>query len=207
MDFLIKILYLLTSSLLIPVIVALFVLLGWVLFEVGGFISEWYSRKNLMKGWKQQLSKIGDRKLSVAERRKCFFDKTTYPGLIALFAKQGNSVKEYADQLDRIIGELEIKSRENCSKMNLWIRIGPMLGLMGTLIPMGPALKGLSSGNMEEMVTNLVVAFSTTVTGLLIGALCSVMSVIRRHWYVRDLADIEHFMELNYIEVDHEETA
>ena len=160
-----------------------------------------------MKHWKLQLDKIGDSKLSVKKRRKLFFDKSTYPGLIALFAKQGKSFAANVDQLDRIIGELEIQSRENCSKMNLWIRIGPMLGLMGTLIPMGPALKGLSAGNMEEMVTNLVVAFSTTVTGLLIGALCSVMSVSRRHWYVRDLADIEHFMEMNYAaEADHAKT-
>ena len=49
--------------------------------------------------------------------------------------------------------------------------MGPVLGLMGTLIPMGPALVGLSSGDIASMAYNMQVAFATTVVGLVIGAI------------------------------------
>ena len=63
---------------------------------------------------------------------------------------------------------------------------------MGTLIPMGPALVGLSSGSVEALASNLVVAFSTTVLGLLVGALCYCMGLARRRWYATDLARLEY---------------
>ncbi len=69
-----------------------------------------------------------------------------------------------------------------------------MLGLMGTLIPMGPALRGLSQGDLESMTGNLIIAFNTTVIGLLVGALCYVIFTIRQHWYNKDLLDLDYLV-------------
>jgi len=189
-----NILYHLTSALLIPVILALFLLLAWTLFEVGGFLREWLERRKMERGWQAFLQRLGRKDLEAHEARTLFFQGAGGPGLISVFAQRGRAGPENAQELERILSEIEIEASERCSRMNLWIRIGPMLGLMGTLIPMGPALVGLSAANIEVMAGNLIVAFSTTVIGLLIGALCALMSVTRRHWYVRDLSNMEYMV-------------
>lgn len=196
MKSLIEILYHLTSALMVPIILCLFALLVWTVFELGGFLRQWWQRRRSVSCWQQFLKRLAQYEIELWQARPLFFQGTRYPGLVALFARRGKPVQDNEHELDRLITELEIRASESCSRMNLWIRIGPMLGLMGTLIPMGPALVGLSSANIDAMAGNLVVAFSTTVLGLVIGALCAVMSVTRRHWYVRDLSDIEHMMNL-----------
>ena len=66
---------------------------------------------------------------------------------------------------------------------DLLARSGPILGLMGTLIPLGPGLTALGSGNIDILATALTVAFDTTVVGLLVGLLAYAMGRIRRRWY------------------------
>jgi len=67
-------------------------------------------------------------------------------------------------------------------------RRGPALGLMGTLIPLGPALVGLAAGNLQMMSENLVIAFATTVVGLLVGTLAGAVVAAKHRWYRADAA-------------------
>ena len=71
------------------------------------------------------------------------------------------------------------------------MRVGPALGLMGTLIPLSPALAGLADGDVETLTENLRVAFSVTVAGLMIGAFAFGISLIRDRLYAQDYSDIE----------------
>ena len=66
---------------------------------------------------------------------------------------------------------------------------------MGTLIPLGPALMGLAEGDVEQLATNLVLAFATTVLGLFAGSIGFVLTMIRRRWYQQDLNDIEYILD------------
>lgn len=66
---------------------------------------------------------------------------------------------------------------------DLLARCGPILGLMGTLIPLGPGLNALGAGNIDILATALSVAFDTTVVGLLVGLVAFVVSRLRRRWY------------------------
>ncbi len=72
------------------------------------------------------------------------------------------------------------------------VRAGPALGLMGTLIPLSPALAALASGDVAELSDNLRVAFSVTVLGLLIGAVAFGISLVRDRLYGQDLSDLEY---------------
>jgi biopolymer transport protein ExbB/TolQ len=74
--------------------------------------------------------------------------------------------------------------------------MGPILGLMGTLIPMGPALVGLASGDIASMAYNMQVAFATTVVGLVTSAIGFVTQQARERWYVRDLSILEYVAAL-----------
>ena len=62
-------------------------------------------------------------------------------------------------------------------------RIAPMLGLMGTLIPLGPGLAALGEGELSILTTAMTVAFDTTVIGLLAGLIGFVLGRMRRRWY------------------------
>jgi biopolymer transport protein ExbB/TolQ len=76
------------------------------------------------------------------------------------------------------------------------VRFGPALGLMGTLIPLSPALTGLANGNTQTLSHNLRVAFSVTVVGLLIGAVAFALSLSRDRLYSQDLSDLEYLAAL-----------
>ena len=73
--------------------------------------------------------------------------------------------------------------------------MGPMLGLMGTLIPMGPALVGLSTGDIASMAYNMQVAFATTVVGLFSSAIGFITQQVKQRWYL-DMTNLEFLSEL-----------
>lgn len=61
-------------------------------------------------------------------------------------------------------------------------KVAPMLGLMGTLIPLGPGIQALGESNMAELAGSLIVAFDTTVVGLISAAVCLLVARVRRRW-------------------------
>lgn len=69
-----------------------------------------------------------------------------------------------------------------------------MLGLMGTLIPMGPALVGLSAGDISSMAYNMQVAFATTVIGMLIAAIGLLQLQSDKRFFARSFNDIEFIL-------------
>ena len=74
--------------------------------------------------------------------------------------------------------------------------MGPMLGLMGTLIAMGPALVGLSTGDIASMAYNMQVAFATTVVGLFSSAIGFITQQVKQRWYLQDMTNLEFLSEL-----------
>ena len=70
-------------------------------------------------------------------------------------------------------------------------RVAPMLGLMGTLIPLGPGLSALGSGELSILTTAMSVAFDTTVLGLLVGIVGFMLGRLRRRWYDNVLTQME----------------
>ena len=68
------------------------------------------------------------------------------------------------------LADFDLRSLRRLERTRLLLRAGPALGLMGTLIPLSPALNGPARGNVDRLTDNLRVAFSITVLGLLVGA-------------------------------------
>lgn len=185
-------LYLISTALLVPVIIALLVLLAWSLLEQGRFLREFHERRTHAAAWRRFLERMRRNKPGDSTQAEEFFRLSNYPGLLGTFADRGRSLCHHPLNLGHLMAELEIEAAGRLARMRLGVRVGPMLGLMGTLIPLGPALIGLSAGDLETMAGNLVVAFSTTVVGLLIGGVCFTMALVRRQWYSRDASDIEY---------------
>ena len=81
--------------------------------------------------------------------------------------------------------------RGRIERADLIARVGPMLGLMGTLIPLGPGLAALGRGELQTLAQAVTVAFDTTVTGLLVGIIGFILGRVRRRWYDHLLDTLE----------------
>lgn len=95
----------------------------------------------------------------------------------------------------KALADAELEASRKLERTRMMIRIGPILGLMGTLIPISPALVALAQGDVNTMSNNLVIAFSTTVVGLLIGGLGYLMTTVRDRYYRQDVVDLEYVLD------------
>lgn len=84
--------------------------------------------------------------------------------------------------LDHLVLDREERVRRGLNNSRMLVKVGPSLGLIGTLIPMGASLASLASGNLEAMAGQMVVAFTTTIVGLSTGTVAYVVSAVRQSW-------------------------
>ena len=197
MEYLTQTLYVVTTALLIPVMGGLLVLLAWAAISLGGFAREAWDRRRARRTRKRLFPWLaGSAEPPRREATEAFFDqRQAGAGFLSVFALRGRVVRGHPRELRKLLDEIEIDIAACLSRLTFGARVGPMLGLMGTLIPLGPALIGLSEGRIDALATNLVVAFSTTVAGLLAGVLFYGMLHARRHWYARDLCQLDYICE------------
>lgn len=193
-------LYTVTLALLYPVIAGLLVLLVYSFAEIGAFFSEYTSRNRDLNKLRTGCEKA--KKLLAGGEIGKASETVRSSGSSYLLSKFINELSgfigagNFKTEAEKLLQEYEIIIWERTEKARILIRVGPMLGLMGTLIPMGPALMNLASGNISEMATNLIVVFSTTVLGLLIGGINYVIATIKKRWYSQDLSDMEYVVEV-----------
>ena len=107
---------------------------------------------------------------------------------------------------ERQLANYEVDAQKELGHSRTLAKIGPMLGLMGTLIPMGPALVGLASGDIALMAYNMQVAFATTVVGLFSSAIGFATLQIKQRWYLQDLNNLEYFAQLTKQNPQNDET-
>jgi len=99
-------------------------------------------------------------------------------------------------KVNYLLDEYECMVERELETPKMFTKMGPMLGLMGTLIPMGPALVGLSSGDIASMAYNMQVAFATTVIGLFAGGIGFVVKSVRQRWYRRDMGALSYIADM-----------
>lgn len=158
-----ELLHQLSNALLVPVVVALFVAFAATVFALGGFVRE------------------------AVERRRSRGRRVGAALELARLRAAGGRVVDETGLLD----ELELALEARLTRLGLGARLAPMLGLMGTLVPLGPAFVDVADGRLEGFGEKLVIAFATTVVGVLVGAVCHVMLVVRRDWWARDIHELE----------------
>ncbi|MBI1923580.1 cobaltochelatase subunit CobN [Candidatus Poribacteria bacterium] len=132
------------------------------------------------------------------------FTQRDFTGFLGSFFREAEDCFLEQLKLEKLLSDLELEMERRLEKKNIAVKIGPMLGLMGTLIPLGPALTAMAAGDIQQLSSNLVVAFTTTVVGLIIGGICYFISTIQRRWYIHDLNEIEYLIELIYPQESHE---
>ena len=192
--------FMISNTLLYPVVLILLGLIGWSFVSAGQFISEYTAR-----------SRDANRLKAGCRDAKAKIEKGDQNGAAAVLTGSGSNdmLKKFIKEISEILGtgnfpveaekllqDYEIRIADELMQARLVSRVGPMLGLMGTLIPMGPALMGLSTGNIQQLAANLVIAFSTTVLGILAGGVAYCVLLIKKKWYTQDLSDMEYIVEV-----------
>lgn len=89
------------------------------------------------------------------------------------------------------VARVQAVARHRLERADLLARIPPMLGLMATIIPLGPGLAALGQGNPAQLASAVTVAFDATVLGLVAGIGGLVVGKLRRRWYEELLEAME----------------
>ena len=87
--------------------------------------------------------------------------------------------------------DLELSIMKRLEWLRIVSRTAPMLGLVATMIPMGPALQALSRGDAASVGENLVVAFSAVILALVSASITFFILTIRRRWLLEELRLLE----------------
>jgi len=181
-----------------PVLAAALLALLFVLFDLGAFLVE-LSRRNR----RDSFEKVDEASTSAREALEHADPDGAAQALLPLASSSQMAEALWmllaqhgrpgaGDRMAKCLADFDLRSLRRLERSRLLVRFGPALGLMGTLIPLSPALAGLASGDVNKLSENLRVAFSVTVVGLLIGAIAFTISLVRDRLYAQDLSDLEY---------------
>ena len=192
MNIISDILYWISTGLLVPDIVLLIVLFGRALLLVGSFYGQYLSIRKTEALLRNELNALTP--ATVMELAEKLPEKSS--SLVISYIRQVLQAHESPAQIQRLLANFEIAADKDLAISKTLTKLGPILGLMGTLIPMGPALAGLASGDIASMAYNMQIAFATTVVGLVAGAVGFLTQQVKQRWYLQDMTNLELLSEL-----------
>ena len=196
-SYLSDILHVVSQTLLVPTILLLLGFIAYALFCIGSVVAEYFTeRRNfrvempkflaaLMSAEQDEIPDV-IKKSGLLKRQKTalltVYDYRTLPGdaLVALIRRL---VSEEETRYDRISG-----------RNNMAARVSPMICLMGTLIPLGPGIEALGRADTSALSSSLLIAFDTTVAGLVVAAICLIIGKIRTNWYGNYMSALDSAM-------------
>jgi len=185
-----EMLFVVTDVLLLPILVALVAMTAGSLWMLGGLTREAWERRRARPAWSAFLADLKAGRGDVAS-----FPRVAMSGYAARFRNWLKGAERPKAGARKCLDDLEIDMARRLSWLSFATRVGPMLGLIGTLLPLGPALRGLASDELASLAENLEIAFTSTVFGLLVGGLAYAAGIIRRNWYDQDISDLEFALE------------
>ena len=193
-----EVLFQIVDALRVPVLLAALAALLLTLFDLGAFFME-LSRRRMhhSPAELERASSVARDALArgdVQGAAQALLPRATSAQMadaLTLLVEQ-HGVPDASDKMAKILADFDLQSLRRLERTRMMVRFGPALGLMGTLIPLSPALEGLAKGNVQLLSDNLRVAFSVTVVGLLIGAIAFAVSLVRDRMYAQDLSDLEY---------------
>lgn len=186
-----------SAALQVPVMVILILLIAVTIFMFGSLIVELFTDRmklkadlpaltDQLKAGKGNLEKVIRKSGLLKRQRKALLEVIRHKELTPSMRESlaAELLFEEKERYDSIVRVTDVISR-----------LGPMFGLMGTLIPLGPGIIALGRGDTMTLSQSLLIAFDTTVVGLIAAAVCYVISAIRRKWYGSYMSGLEMCME------------
>lgn len=191
MNLISNILYWISTGLLVPVIVLLFYFFIKALILIGAFFSQYMVERKSAVLLEEKITKALPSQISGNIKSL----PTTGTSTINQYLKEIAYAEGKDARMQLIVSEYEMAAEKNIASSKILTKMGPILGLMGTLIPMGPALVGLATGDIASMAYNMQVAFATTVVGLVVSAIGFVTQQARERWANRNLVVLDYVVQ------------
>jgi biopolymer transport protein ExbB/TolQ len=192
-----QIMYTIAQALEVPDIVVLLVLVAVSIVLVGTLIAEYFTEHKWLKVKLPELfDELNSGELPAEEcihtsgllkrQKRALIELTRHPELTDIMreALAVRLITEEQDHYDRIV-----------KVSDLVARLGPIFGLLGTLIPLGPGIIAMGQGDTFTLSRSLLTAFDTTILGLISAAVAMMVSMIRRGWYGNYMSALEAVME------------
>lgn len=192
MDQISKVLFVISNSLLIPDILFLILLFIRSLILVGSFYNSFMQRRRMI-ALLGDVRSLNAENLSELVSRMPKSNRSPFVDHLDELLSHEGLTEDYANYL---ISSYENVCEKDLSLSKLLTKVGPALGLVGTLIAMSPALVGLSSGDIGAMAYNMQVVFATTVVGLVISLAGLVTLQYKQRWYTKDVALLDYISSL-----------
>ena len=194
-----NLLYLIAQSLLIPVLIIIIVFITYAVLSLGGFLTEKYSRNKFDVDKTEALIRAISKSSHPEEMNEKVTASELPPNqkkvLVKIISNHDIGSKSRRALATKLIEEEELQFSYITQKTDILVRLAPTLGLIGTLIPLGPGLSALGNGNISELAQALTIAFDATITGLAAGAIGFMISRYRQKWYMDDISILESIVE------------
>lgn len=195
-----KVLFWVANSLLIPDIIILLFLFARSLLLIGSFYNQFMVKRKNDKELNDKIKNLSITNMDTLKSSLSGKDNSLFVRYLRdLLATPASDA--YSDYL---ISNFENEAEKDVSLSKLLAKMGPVLGLIGTLIAMSPALVGLSTGDISGMAYNMQVVFATTVVGLVVSAVGLVTLQFKQRWYAKDVNNLDY---VSRILTDKEEQA
>ena len=192
-----RVLHSMTSVLQIPVVIILILFIAAILVAIGWIISEYMNEHKHMQ---VQLPKLLD---EIRAGEQPIEEIIGTSGLLKTQKEALVEITKHSDfnnlMLESLAANLLEREQERydakLKPTDLLSKLGPMFGLLGTLIPLGPGIIALGQGDTMTLSQSLMTAFDTTIAGLIVAAIAIVISTIRRGWYNNYMSVLETVMD------------
>ena len=190
-----------SQSLMIPVMLVLAAFVIYALINLGVLLAEYYKRRKTkfdFNGFIGQILSVKDQKNS-EELVKVIEDgdiPQNHKKILLNLVKSNDVSHEFRESLAlKMVEDEGMKAGKRLEKTDIIAKVSPAVGLMGTLIPLGPGLTALGAGNIQELANHLTTAFDAAILGMGAAAIAFTISKIRRRWYEEELSNLETMID------------
>jgi biopolymer transport protein ExbB/TolQ len=186
------VLYWISNGMLVPSILLLLLGFGAALMLLGNVYAHWTERLRSKPAWQTLLAEVRIRSAADCD----YSHVCSYRDRMADCVDKLVFVDWHPVHGGKAVSDYELGCQKELERCQLLIRVGPMLGLMGTLVPMGPALVALAAGDMATMAVNMQVAFSTTIVGIFVGGVGFFAQLVKKRWFNSDVTTLHYLLDL-----------
>lgn len=188
------------GSLQTPVVTLLVILMAVTLVLAGTLTAEFFIERRFLRVGGRTLPKLADAMHENPLRIKhyiedCCLLKRQKDILTELTEHGDISASERESIAVRLLEREQARYDRRVKVTDLIAKTGPMLGLMGTLIPLGPGIIALGQGDTYTLSNSLLVAFDTTIAGLVCAFVALYISAVRKSWYRNYMSVLEMLTE------------
>ena len=180
-----------------PVLILALLALAYVVYEVGRLIIEAWKRSQTPKTPFDQVGRHALAQVRAGDGAGAQASLNTYAyGKDLRKAAVGTLFAPDPIDAQRAVVDYDLYVSKRLDRVRLAVRAGPALGLMGTLIPLAPALAALGKGQPSVLAEELQTAFAITVVGVAVGLIAFTVALVHERYYTKDLADLEFLREI-----------